>query len=391
MRSAVASGQRGEVEALFASPERDSRYLFTMAADRGGLSRLRVCLLPSPPGWEGYGRYWAVFHTVQTVEEDHDPVYSVEESSSGLRLGSEVPESDVDGCRITTQIYRAELHPETSSISVVDLVNLDLNHTRRAPVFRLNDGYRFVPGEVVEETDRRFVVPNQDAIVRAGSLLIPWTKDPSRRYRFSYSSALPASDEDEIVQDAAYVTAWWLPSLGRLPFRVQATIGAPANWTVRAEGFRLGEKLAGNRRVSSFRSDLPISYPKVIGGRYVRVANATASNGDSFSVYQLHPTDAARAAKELKNMMAAASFYSRALAPLPFHGYECYEADRYYGIESYSHTVLRKDLTHFISHEMGHTYFGGMAPCPYVRDSWNEGVTEYVDSVLLLHDADHSL
>ena len=113
--------------------------------------------------------------------------------------------------------------------------------------------------------------------------------------------------------------------------------------------------------------------------------------GQDFRIYQVDPTDAKRAQHDLDKMIEAALFYDKTLGRLPFNGYECYDATRFYGIESYSHTLLQRNVTHFISHEMGHTYFGGTAPCPYVHDSWNEGVTEYIDSVVLLHDTDHSL
>jgi hypothetical protein len=70
--------------------------------------------------------------------------------------------------------------------------------------------------------------------------------------------------------------------------------------------------------------------------------------------------------------------------PFPFKEYFCFDGNNYYGIESYSYTLLAPSITTWaVSHEMGHTYFGGVAPCAYVKDSWNEGWTQYIDDYVL--------
>lgn len=387
LAEAVRQGDRAAVEASFAAPKAGGRYLFEMAADRGGLKGLKVAMIPAPPGWAGYGRYWVVFHTFQDIEEDHDPVYKLVETPGGWRLGPEIAEDDLGGWRIAAVSYRATLHPERASVDVRADLRLKPGSARRAPVFRLNDVYRVASAVGAGEG---FFQPRPGQTVRVGSLLIPWTSRPATDYRFDYSGVLDRKDEDKIAPNVAYVTAWWIPSLGRLPFPVRGTIDAPADWVVRGEGDAVGSRVEDGRKISRFSCPLPISYPKVIGGRYVKVAEQAVGD-ERFRIFQLEPVDSKRARRDLANMVAAAAFYRKTLGPLPFHGYECYDADTYYGIESYSHTLLQRGITHFISHEMGHTYFGGLAPCPYVHDSWNEGVTEYIDSVVLLGDRDRSL
>src|SRR5277367_1460609 len=100
LNEAVQSGVPAKVRKLFAYPDTDSKYLFDMATRRGGLFKLRVSMIPTPPGWEGRGSYWAVIHTFQDIEEDHDPVYEVIVTGDGLRLGHEVREDDLAGWRI---------------------------------------------------------------------------------------------------------------------------------------------------------------------------------------------------------------------------------------------------------------------------------------------------
>jgi hypothetical protein len=147
---------------------------------------------------------------------------------------------------------------------------------------------------------------------------------------------------------------------------------------------------SGSQQTCHFQCDLPISFPKIVAGDYKLQAERVL-NGETFRVFQLEPVNKSLAATDLDHMIQAATFYQSVLGPLPFKGYECYDAERYYGIESYSHTLLQRNVTHFISHEMGHSYFGGLAPCTYVHDTWNEGVTQYIDSVAMLHNADRTL
>ncbi len=290
------------------------------------------------------------------------------------------------------EAYNATLHPKDHSVDVSVTVNIGTGTVARAPIFRLNDVYNLSPNteKLVVATDTVVPTPAAGSLVRCGSLLIPWTTAPALSYKFNYSGMLNTADEDKIDTKAAYVTAWWLPSLGRLPYTVTGTINAPDNWTVRGEGIQTSRADANGEQTTSFKCDLPISYPKVIGGLYRLAAEQKVGDQD-FKIFQLDPVESDRATTDLKAMVEAAAFYQSWLGPLPFPGYECYDADTYYGIESYSHTLLQRRITHFLSHEMGHTYFGGLAPCPYVHDSWNEGLTEYVDSVLLLKDADGSL
>jgi hypothetical protein len=390
LAAAVHAGRDAEVRSLFARSQ-DSDYLFEMAKGKGGLRVLKVGMLPTPPGWVGYGRYWVVFHTYQDLEDHHDPVYTVDDGGHGLRLGREVKESDVAGQRIRKIAYRAVLEPATSRASVRATVDLATGGTRRAPVFRLNDFYTFSPGRAITADETRVAPVRPDRLVRVGSLVIPWTAAPKAQYVFDYSAKMAGDHEDRVTAKAAYLTSWWLPSIGRLPHPVDATVDAPRRWVVRAEGEPGAVQTVGDRKVSRFRCDLPISYPKIVAGNYVKAAEKVLGN-ETFRIYQLPPVSKATATRDLDQMLKAAAFYRTTLGPLPFRGYECYDSDTYYGIESYSHTILKKGITTWaIPHEMGHSYFGGLAPCPYVEDSWNESLTQYIDSVVRSNDADHTL
>src|SRR5262249_43306873 len=135
-----------------------------------------------------------------------------------------------------------------------------------------------------------------------------------------------------------------------------------------------------------YKCSVPIAYPKVCAGKYV-LALEGKQNGHALRSYQFAPVDLKRATDDVGWMKKAIAFYEANLGPFPFKTYECFDGKKYYGIESYSYTILAPSITTWaVSHEMGHTYFGGVVPCAYVKDSWNEGLTQYVDDVLLHHN-----
>ena len=187
--------------------------------------------------------------------------------------------------------------------------------------------------------------------------------------------------EDKVATNVAYLTAWWTPSIARLPHTTEVKIDAPEDWHVVSEGLSNGPR--------SFRCDVPISYPKVMGGLYRLAAEAKDPKGRTFQAYHLDPVQPERGKRDVALMLEAVEFFEKTLGDWPFPGYTCYDADTYYGIESYSHTLLRRNITTtFVTHEMGHTYFGGLVPSAYVWDSWNEGLTQYIDSVVFRNNRD---
>jgi hypothetical protein len=407
LRQAVGTGSRPQVEALFHRPE-DATYLFSMAERSGGLRNLRVKVFPAPPGWESETGYWATIHTFHQIQQDRDVVYPLVFSGSRFKLGSEIPEYATTGhARIETTWTDARLLPEKGRVEVATRLRMTTVAPGRALLFRLNDGYAVqdarlgeTEAQVVEAEDRSIPRPTTGQVLRAGGLVIPWTADPVPSLWLRYGGSPPQRRPDKVAAHVAYVTAWWVPSLGRLPHRSYVRVTGPRDWVLRSEGPRIDPELpefgpmpaaSPEEKVEAFDSLIPISFPKVIGGRY-HLAAELEEGGKTFRAYHLDPVQPDRAQRDVELMARAVRWLEEAIGPWPYEGYECYDADTYYGIESYSHTLLRRDVTtRFMTHEMVHTYFGGLVPSAYVKDTWNEGVTQYVDSVLFGGNADRTL
>ena len=391
-QSAVGSGVEANVSNLFQNPG-DATYLFSVAKRRGGLRTLKFTMIPAPPGWEDTAPYWAVFHTRQDIQEDHDPVFPVLRTSNGFRFGKEMPEWAGIETRIANVKADVRLQPENSRVWVKSMVTLDGKKTTRAPIMRLQDLYHVKGAIQAEDT---IVKPAEGEVVRAGSLLIPWTKSPSKTMTFEYDGMVDSPNEDKITANRVYLTAWWLPTTGRLPYTTSVRVTGPADWIIKSEGKEVdaagsGASSGPPMQTKAFQCDVPISFPKIIGGAYKMVSEAKR-DGKTYRAYQLEPVNKTLGDAEVKSIGDAIAFYERALGPFPFDHYYSFDAVGYYGIESYSHTLLAKGMTtRFIPHEIGHTYFGGIAPSAYVRDTWNEGLTQYIDSIVYQNNADRSL
>jgi hypothetical protein len=406
LKASVAAGNKVRLTKLFAD-SRDTDYLYRMAESRGGLRTLSVAVIPAPPGWEGTGKYWAVIHTRQDIEEDHDTVFPVRVSSERWKLGAEIPEDATSEVEIKDASLDVHLTPAAHLVDVHCAMALKVSAATRAPLFRLNDDFKIKAAHVTTTSSPALIqvtadipVPKEGDLVHAGGLLIPWTKKIVANPTFDYTGTINTANEDKIDTRVCYLTAWWVPSLGRLPFTTSTRVVGPSEWVLESEGKRVDaedskvkpvfEPGAGEK-AECFRCDIPISYPKVVGGKYIVAAEKRVGNR-TYRAYHLDSTDNARAEKDVQTIADAIAWYEANLGPFPFDEYNCFDADTYYGIESYNYTLLSSRITDWaVGHEAGHTYFGGLVPCAYVHDSWNESMTQYVDSVLRQNDADQTL
>lgn len=392
LRLAAAGGTPAKVQELFLRKE-DSEGLMQMAQSRGGFRNLRVAVIPAPNGWGKGVRYWAIFHARQNIQSHTDKLFAVSMTENGPRLGKEIPYIFDGPYRIAHQKFDVRLKPAENRIEVATDVDLRRAEGDQSIIFSLGDPYTVSLAKLEGKTLDVLVVddatvpsPTDGTLVRAGSLLVLWGPPPTAqnlRLRFEYSGIVNSTSEDKIAPNVAYVTAWWAPSIAQLPFTTETTIVAPDDWVVRSEGLPVGK--------NAFRCDLPIAFPKIIGGKYL-LAGERKDGDKTFRAWHLGAVDKARAERDIDKMIRGCRFFEQHLGPFPFPGYEVFDADSYYGIESYSHTLLNyRFTTRFVTHEMGHTYFGGMAPSAYLKDSWNEGLTQWIDSVVLDGNADRTL
>lgn len=398
LNQALSANDRQSITAQF-EREGDASYLFEMAGRRGGLKNISAVVMPTPPGWKQFGTNWVTFHTYQQIEQDHDPIYECSQTTDKLRtfrIGREVPEWLPDPYRIKHMSVKSIVDPTKRTIDVDATATLNFSGTPRALVMRLNDIYRLksaiVNGKSVPIVTKPEAIKS-GALVRLGGIVVYWSTDIVKTIQLHYFGSPQTRSDDKISDRVAYITAWWTPSIGRLPFTSEVQVDAPELWHARSEGELVGsaKSIGGGVKRWNYKCDLPISYPKIIAGAYALAAELKR-NGKTYRSYQLDPVQKERAERDVLRAADGMEYFESILGPTPWPGYDIYDGDTYYGIESYSHTLLQREYTTtFVTHELGHTYFGGMAPCAYTRDSWNESVTQYVDSILFRKNEDRSL
>lgn len=392
LRLAVASGTRSKVEELLVRPD-DGTPLYAMAANRGGFRNLKVAIIPAPAGWTKGVKFWAVLHAAQEIESETDKVYEVAYTPNGCKLGSEIPYLFDRPYRIKHQKLAVKLTPDSNRVDVRSETQLERIGGDQTLIVSLGDPYSVTAAKlaskalnIVQATDQKVPTPTDGDLVRAGSLAIVWgasSLGDKTTLTMDYSGTINTPADDKITPSSTYLTAWWAPTIAQLPFTTEVDIAAPRDWVVRSEGVPTGP--------TTFKCDIPIAFPKVIGGKYTLAGEKTA-NGKTFRAFQLGAVDKTRGEADVAKIARACEFFEKNLGPFPFPSYEVFDADTFYGIESYSYTLLNyRYTTRFVTHEMGHTYFGGLVPCSYLKDTWNEGMTQYVDSVLLNENADRTL
>lgn len=407
LRPAIKSGNSQRVSQYFAYQE-DFRAVMDMANRRGGLRNLDVKAVTIPSDRRTGPAVWFVISAVQDIQSDHDMVFPAIRTGDGYRLAHEVPEWQPDQYRIKHADIDAKLDVPNSSASLDVTLQLTAGPRAGSALFRLGLQYNlekvWIDGreaETIAPNDEKIgSAASQFSVYKAGGLIVVNSPGPIETIRLKYNGKLPSSsEEDKISAKAAYLTAWWTPSIARLPFTTRTRITGPSNWIIFSEGEPMDPMALGASRFTqtaleqtvAFKCDIPISFPKIVAGLY-KLAAQREVNGRVYSSYQFEPVEDARAKRDLDLIEHSIKWYEQNLGPFPFRRYACVDADTYYGIESYSYTLLRRDITtRFVTHEIGHTYFGGLVPCAYTKDSYNESFTQYIDSVLYGNNSDKSL
>ncbi|MBV6491693.1 MAG: hypothetical protein CNCCGFBP_02342 [Fimbriimonadaceae bacterium] len=405
LRLALGSGIERNLQTEFARAQ-DSAYLIEMAGRRGGLTRVGVKVIPTPPGWPDDDLGWAVFHAFHGIQSDHDPLHTLIRAAEGPRVGREIAEAAPQSSRVRHASLDVTLLPSTNQVRVSARLDLERLNGEKAPVFRLNDAYVLSKASVNGEPARLVVASSESApelkqgdVVQAGGIVVVWSSAPVRSVELEYVAKLSGTASEKVTSAAAYVTSNWVPTLGRQPMTTTTRITHPEEWLAFSEGepadpAKLGfppRNPPAGMRIVAFKNDLPISFPKVVAGPY-QLAAETEANGKPIRAYHLGPPDAARGKQQVDLLRRGMEFMEARFGAFPYSSYSLLEADTYYGIESYSYTLLNRSIsTRFPVHELVHTWFGGMAPCSYTKDTWNEGVTQYVDSVLFDGNRDGTL
>ncbi|MER3413006.1 MAG: hypothetical protein C4341_01980 [Armatimonadota bacterium] len=398
-KAAVQSGSFAELRALFSTSEA-MQPLRHVVGPEASLRTISVHGFPAPPGYERFGRTWVVFHRWQRHEHQHDIVVPVISTGDGPRFGEEIPEDLPINYSITEMRCTVDLHPEKPNATFD--ITITIRRESEGPetvLMRINDSY------VVAEAEYRGralnVFSNEDpeqvrlgdspALVQAGSILYLANAGEGGDLRLKYETDIQITRQDGIRKDHALFLSYWWPHIGRQPFRSRITLTGPVDWLLMANGDVVNEQQNGERKTVTYRNDVAVSYHHIVGGPYLLAAEIHDRNR-TIRAWHVGNVNRERAARDVRSAADSIALFEDLFGKYPYNHYDIVDTLDFYGLECYSFTVLSPPITSWAtSHEVGHTWFGGLVPNTYIRSMWNESVTQYVDSVLFKKNSDRTL
>ncbi len=322
--------------------------------------------------------YLAVFHAWHTCESDGDHIHRLEPGADGTgwKLGAEIPEAETGGYRVRDHDLTVSIDPAQHTATIKDTIRVEATGTPLLPacLLRLSDDFK-----VSALTGKNAPV----SYAQAGGVIavVPPVADGNHSFSLTlaYKGRVLHQESDYINTQEATLDSYWYPHIARLPATSTVTATAPPDWTPIAQGEKTREKRHADGSLTvTYRNDLPNCFFTLDMGPYTITPRKTAE-GRTLSVYLLTPNT--RLAKNSLDVLEKSlAFYDTQFAPFPYTHYEVVETRGPFGgaLEAYSFATFGAGtMPSTIPHELSHTWWGGLVPCPYTRSMWNESFAEY--------------
>lgn len=398
-RTSVRDGRFDTLQTLF-TQERYASSVREIAGDGRALRSLKVSAFPAPKGLEKFGDFWVIFHRYQGIQAGHDRIHPMVRTGDGLALGPEIPEDIAIPYEITDRDFKVKLNPSVPNAEFV--VTSDIRRTSGAGsvLMRMNDVYAITAAKYKGEPIKTFVdsklsdislSPTTPELIRAGGAIVLTNPGDGGKLDLTYTGQMDISGADETTAKSMLFTSAWYPHIGRGASKSTATVTGPKDWLLLTVGDIVSETVNGDLKTVSFTNPVAISFFHLVGGPY-KLAAETEDRGRKFRAWHLEDSGAARAKGDVESAKQSVALFEDRYGKFPYNHYDIVDTPDFYGIEAYSFTLLSPSITSWAtSHEVGHTWFGGMVPNTYIKSIWNEGLTQYIDSIVLKKNSDRSL
>jgi aminopeptidase N len=398
-RTAVRDGRYDSLERLF-SQERYAGSIREIARDGRALRALEVSAFPAPKGLEKFGDYWVIFHKYQGIQAGHDRIHPMVRTGDGLALGAEIPEDIATPYEITHHDFKVKLNPTVPNAEFVVTSTLKRSVGQGSVLLRMNDLYEITGAKYNGEAIKTYVnsaldqialTDQQPELVRAGGAIVLTNAGSGGNLELSYRGQMDIAGADETTATSMLFTAGWYPHIGRGTATATSQVTGPKDWLIMAVGNITGEAVVGDEKTVTFNNPVAVAFYHLVGGPY-RLAAETEDRGRKFRAWHLTKGNTERAKGDVESARNAVAFFEDRYGKFPYDHYDVIDTPDFYGIEAYSFTLLSPSITSWAtSHEIGHTWFGGMVPNTYIKSIWNESLTQYIDSSVLKKNSDRSL
>lgn len=405
VRRIIQANDVRALRALGENPETLHWHIWLKGSDR--LPNWSADLLPAPKGYGRPDEEWLLFSKFQLVEELCDRVHPIVSTPNGLKLGAEVPEAVAVPFRIEFHDIEMWLEPKARTVRLRNRFTLKRTAPEdKAVLMRLNAPYRVksvrIEGQPVPllhfSEPKRPTPPAKGLWVgRAGGLLWIQGSTPlpnTLTVELEYEGTIWFPPNDRVGEQYALLCSYWYPHIGRQPARHRVTIHTPPDWFAVGQGELQHETRTESEATYTYQNDLPVCFFSIVAGPFQVGAEVRSKRSNRLiRVYQLK-VDRARAEQIAHKTAQAMDFFESILTPYPYRHFYVMETPQFgfSGLEAYSFTFLDPAITLWAcSHELAHTWWGGIVPNTYLNSIWNESLTQYVDSVLFQKNADMTL
>lgn len=405
VRGIVKAGNVRALRELGEKPDTIHWHIWLREHDR--LPNWSVDRFPAPKGYGKPSEWWIIFHKFQLVEELCDRVHPIVQTPNGWRLGAEVPEGVETPFRIEQHDIEIWFEPKSRSARFRNAFTVRRTAPDdRALLMRLNAPYKVKSAKLggksipllLFEGESQPQPPTQGAWMgRAGGLLWLQSDQPlpdQLQIEIEYEGTVWFLPNDRISEKYALLCSYWYPHIGRLPARHRVTMHVPPDWIAIGQGELQGEERTESEYRATWQNDLPVCFFSVVAGPFQIGAETRSQRSNRLiRVYQLR-IEKSRAEQIARKVAQGMDFFEQHFTPFPYSHYYVVETPDFgfSGLEAYSFTFLDPAISLWAcTHELAHSWWGGIVPNTYLNSIWNESMTQYSDSVLFQNDADHTL
>jgi hypothetical protein len=305
------------------------------------------------------GKRYVVFSTPLTSEDVGERLFETD----GSKLTRFIDELEDGGWRIEKHRLVVRLQPSSKRVAIQDDFTLKAEPNAGRLMLRLSPNYRV---SKLAKTGGGKV-----DWIQLGGIVFVAGVNSGDRLSMDYAAGVdkPGYAGSISEREAMLTNDYWYPMIARKPTPFSIEIHGPSNWELVCNGNLVRSGVNGLEKVTEYDMPVPISYWSLNAGPYKTVSETI--QGRKFWVKS--------SVLSASQMQIQPKFFPliiqtfEAFAPFPFEGYGSNMTPTYGGgaLEAYSF-VTSGYYSGEDSHEIGHTWFGGMVDNTYLKSLWNE-------------------
>ncbi len=321
-------------------------------------------------------RYFLTFSKWQTCEAEGDHIYPVYEQNGKPLVGEEIKETDTLGFRVTDHQVKVFPEPEKQFIRLHDRFTLERTSITRNEfcILRISPDFNIKTMTSNGKTLLSF---------RSGGFIILFPPEEQKaKIDVEYSGKVSHRGSDFIMPEELTLNSYWLPHIARLPVTLTLTTTPPLGWQAMTHGEIISRaKNTDGTWTVTFQNKIPHSILTLDMGKYI--VHTKRMQGVNVYLYLRK----ARAEKQVQELLQETSdslhWFSTNFAPYPYSRYSVVESAGPFGgaLEGYSFATFASGALGAITHEVAHTWWGGMLNCTYTKAMWNESFASFSDNL----------